>query len=657
LLKKIKNYIFPNVTDTSQQLRRFALIVVSVLTSTIVFSQTTADVSPTTLKKLTMEELMNIEVTTVSKRPEKLTEAASAIQVITREDIIRSAATSVPEALRLCPNLQVAQVSSQHWIISARGFNSTFANKLLVMINGRTVYSPLFAGVFWDAQNVLLEDVDRIEVISGPGGTLWGANAVNGVINIITKNASETQGLYASVSAGYALRHLAEARYGGSIGSKLFYRVYGQHRERNHTTLPSGEDNRDRWRLMQAGFQVDWLPTNANDVTVRGNIYGGLQRTTPDNSNIDGQNVLARWAHRFSEKSDLTAQVYFDRTWRKDVPGSMKDELGTYDVDLQHHFMIGRSHNIVWGAGYRMMKDKTQNGTLFVGFIPKDRDMHLVSTFVQDEITVIPSTLKLTIGSKFQHNVFTGFEVQPSGRLAWMVTKHNTLWTAVSRAVRMPSRIDVDYHIPAYHVPPDQPSVDGGPNFVSEKVISYELGYRVQPSQNLSLSLAGFYSVWDDLYSVEPLPGTVTYQIQNGVEGDSRGFEFAANYQPADLWRLRGGYTYFDKQLENKPGNNTDPSALSNLGSDAPHQFSIQSILDLPANFQFDVVVRYVDDQPSTQFNPEIPSYFNLDSRIAWNFRHLEVAVAGQNLLKEFHSEYGGIQIPRNVNGRVTWRF
>lgn len=623
------------------------------------FSQIPGEITSTNqIKSLSLEDLMNLEVTSVSKVSEKLSEVASAIQVITQDDIRRSAATSVPEALRLSSNLQVTQLNARHWIISARGFNSAFANKLLVMIDGRTVYSPLFAGVFWDAQNVLIDDVDRIEVISGPGGALWGANAVNGVINIITKSTKDTQGLLASVSAGTSLRNIFEARYGGTIGTKLSYRVYGMHQDRDHTLLADGQDNADKSRLTQGGFAMDWDHSANNKVAVQGNFYEGKQFTEPDASTIDGQNVMAKWSHTFSEKSELVLQTYADRTWRHDVVGTIDDQLVTYDIDLQHGFALGRNNSVLYGAGYRFMDDHTENSTPYVGMVPANRKMHLFSSFIQDEIAVIPERLKLTVGAKLEHNTFSGFEFQPSARFAVTPFKHHVFWGAISRAVRAPSRIDVDYRIPVYTVPPTSPSVAGGPNFTSEKLVAYELGYRVQPSSNVSLSLALFNNRYDDLYSVEALPGTLTYQIQNGAEGRTHGLELSGNYMVTTHWRLRGGYTYFYKDLNNKPGNVTDPAALGNLGSDAKNQIVLQSILNLPKNFQLDIVSRYVDRLPETQFNPAVESYLNLDARLGWQYKdRLTLSVNGQNLLEKQNSEIGSIQIRRGVYGQLTWRY
>jgi iron complex outermembrane receptor protein len=604
-----------------------------------------------TLKDLTLEELMDIEVTLVSRRPQRLSETASAIQVITGEDIKRSGAMNLADALRLASNLEVQQINSYAWVVSARGFDALFANKLLVMIDGRTVYTPLFAGVFWDAQNVLLEDIDRIEIVSGPGGTLWGANAVNGVINIITKTTRDTQGFYASVAGGSFLQDFGAARYGGRIGTNLTYRIYGQRFDRNSTLLPNGSDGMNAWNMTQGGFRIDYDSSEANALTLQGDSYSGAEYNAPvANSTLDGQYVLGRWTHAFSEASEMRLQLYFDRTWRRDIPSRVSDELHTYDFDFQHRFFHQR-HSIVWGLGYRLLRDEAQTSTPFVGFLPPRRNMQLFSTYVQDEITLVRDRLRFTVGTKLEHNDFSGFELQPSGRLAWTPGRKQTIWGAVSRAVRSPSRIDSDYHIPK--TPPF--AIAGGPGFDSEKLLAYELGYRVQPRRKLSLSLATFYNRYDELYSVEPARSLtpLPYTIQNGAEGQSSGAELSGTYQLVDGWRLRGGYTYFHKNLRSKPGHNVTDAVLASLGNDPSHQFSLQSIVDLPAKFQFDVTANYVDTLP----NPRVPRYLTSDARLAWRFRNLEFSVVGQNLLDKRHSEYSTAQeIPRSIYGRVSWR-
>jgi iron complex outermembrane receptor protein len=605
------------------------------------------------LLSLSLEELMNIEVHSVSKRPEKLSEAASAVQVITQEDIKRSGATNLPEALRLAPNLQVAQVNSHAWLISARGFDAIFSNKLLVLIDGRNVYSPLFAGVSWDAQNVLLEDIDRIEVISGPGAALWGANAVNGVVNIITKNANNTQGLYASASIGTLFKYSASVRYGGKIGSKLAYRVYGMYNNYDHTftrdKFGDKKEQNDKADLSQIGFRMDYTPSENSNVTLLGNFYVGNENTIPARSGIDGQNITGRWTRTFSEKSELVVQAFVDRTWKRDIPSLISEELYTYDVDLQHRFPIGKRHNLLWGAGYRFMRDEVINATQFAGIEPNLRNMEIVNGFVQDEVMLWKNRMKLTIGSKLQHNTFTGFEVQPNARLAYMPNDANTIWTAVSRAVRTPSRFDKDYFLPLYPVPDSVPSVQGGPDFISETLIAYELGYRIRPRRNLSLSLATYFNSYDNLYSVEAVPGTQTYHIQNGGEGHSVGFELSGNYQPFQWWQLRGGYTYFHKEIKDKPGHHAD---YSGLGLDPEHQALIQSIMNLPHNFQFDIVGRYVSHISG---NPGVSDYLAADVRLAYVYHKFELAAVWK-IFDDHHSEFSNTYIPPNGYLKLTCR-
>ncbi|MEX2594032.1 MAG: outer membrane beta-barrel protein [Anditalea sp.] len=481
--------------------------------------------------------------------------------------------------------------------------------------------------------------------MSGPGGTLWGANAVNGVINIITKSSQETQGLYASGAVGTYLRKKGTLRYGGKIGSDISYRIYAQHSGRNHTFLPDGTESDDKWKMTQSGFRMDWNPSEANSLMFQGNFYGGREQTEPKVTTLDGQNVLGRWTSNFS-KSQLVVQAYFDRTWRR-MP-TIGFELKTYDFEIHHRFPLGKRHSIIMGIGYRLMQDETHNYTTFGGILPNFRRMDLFNAFLQDEIIVVPDLLKFTIGTKLLHNVFTKFELQPSVRLALTPNEQHTLWSAISRSVRMPSRIDVDYFIPTTPLPPDQPQVAGGPNFISEKVIAYELGYRVQPSSRLTVSLATFYNQYDDLYSVEALPGTQIYQIQNGTEGISWGAELSGTYQVLKQWRLRGGYTYFDKDLQNKPGRTFDYSVL---GYDAQSQVLVQSMVDLPGNIQFDVTSRHLGE-----LSNQVPDYFTFDVRVAWLFKQWEFSVNGQNLWEDRHKEWGA-EIPRNIYGKVTCRF
>jgi iron complex outermembrane receptor protein len=601
------------------------------------------------LKRLSLEALMNQDVTVVARRPEKLSATPSAVQVITGQDIHRSGATSLPEALRLAPNLEVAQVNSHDWAISARGFNNTLANKLLVMIDGRTVYTPLDAGVFWDAQNVLLDDIDRIEVVSGPGGALWGANAVNGIINIVTKSARDTQGLLIEGGGGSLLQDFGAVRYGGSNGTNLFYRVYAQRFDRNATVFPNGTEANDSWDMSQGGFRMDWYPSEANTVTLQGDDYSGSEAGLAGDTFVDGQNMLGRWSHMISDTSDLSLQAYFDRTWRE-IPNSFAEDLKTYDVDFQFRFALGAQQSVTWGAGYRLMQDEVKNRPQ-LAFIPPNKNMQLFSGFVQDEITLFPDRLRLTLGTKLEHNDFSGFEVQPSARLAWMPSEGHTFWGAVSRAVRSPSRIDSDFEATV-----GPTTILGNRNFDSETVLAYEAGYRVRLLDPLSLSLATFYNDYHDLRSLNAAPSVPNeFIIGNGFNGQTWGMELSGTYQAAGWWRLRAGYTYLNKALWANQLNVT-PSVRE--GNDPENQVLIQSILDLPAHFQFDAVGRYVD----TLANPHVPSYVTFDLRLAWQWKeHLEFSVVGQNLWDNQHPEFGAAatrqEIPRSVFGKVAYSF
>jgi len=616
--------------------------------------------STETLKKLSLEELMNLEVTSVSKRPEKLSETASAIQVITGEDIRRSGATSVPEALRLASNLEVARIDSRQWAITARGFNNALANKMLVLIDGRTVYTPLYAGVYWDVQDTLLEDIDRIEVISGPGATQWGANAVSGVINITTKSAKDTQGALLIGAGGTELRGLGGLRYGGELAPGVHYRVYGKYTDRDHSVLPTGQDTLDDWHLGQGGFRLDWDKGSADLLTVQGDTYDGSMAQagttvgTTVYTDVNGSNLLARWSRKLAENSDLQLQVYYDRTHRS-IPNSIAQDLDTYDADFQHRFPLGAVHDIVWGLNYRLVGDDISHPVTFA-FLPAQVTHRWYSGFAQDEITLRPDRLYLTVGTKLEHNDYTGFEVQPSVRLAWRPDGDQTVWSAVSRAVRTPSRIDRDFYAPA--IAPFT-LLQGGPNFVSEKLLSYELGYRVQPHRQLALALATFYNDYDDLRSIEPVnpPAVFPITLANGLKGKSYGAELTADYHVNERWGLRAGYTELRSHSEPKPGS-LDRTSTRSVALDPNRQASLRSSLDLPGNVQCDATLRYVDSIAAQ----DVPAYTELDLRLGWHPAPAwELSLVGQNLLHDRHTEFGAaatrLEIERGVYGKIVWSF
>ena len=626
------------------------------------------------LKQLNVEDLMNVEVTSVARHPEKILEAASAIQVITQEDIRRSGATSIPEALRLADNLQVAQKNSHDWAISARGFNTALANKLLVMIDGRTVYTPLYSGVFWDLQDYVLADIERIEVISGPGGTLWGANAVNGVINIITKSAKDTQGLYAQAGGGSRPEDLADVRYGGALGADTQFRFYGKYFDRGSEVLANGDSASDSWRQGRGGFRVDSDPSTMDKLTVQGDVYEGHEDDqSGGTSNTSGENVLGRWSRRFSDTSDLSLQSYLDRTHLLNPvaplslgalqlagAGLLQDDLTTYDVDFQHRFRIGAANGIVWGWGFRYTHDVVSNAPA-LAFLPPTLDRDLYSIFAQDEVALRPD-LSLTVGSKLERNDYTGFEVEPNVRLSWLLNSNQALWSAISRAVRTPSRIDQDVFEAA---PPHFVLLEGGSHFTSESVVAYELGYRVQIEPQLSASVSSFFNHYNDVRSTTITPTTLLpFFFANGLEGDTYGLEFSGNYQVSDSWSMHAGYTLLKEHLHVKPGQIDINDAL-NETADPQHQFSLRSSFNLPRHTEFDTALRWVDTL-HTNNGPvvgTVPSYFELDTHLAWHASdRLEFALVGQNLLHNRHPEFGfpepsRPEIERSAYGKFTWRY
>jgi iron complex outermembrane recepter protein len=626
------------------------------------------------LKQLNVEDLMNVQVTSVARHPERLIEAASAIQVITQEDIRRSGATSIPEALRLADNLQVAQKNSHDWAISSRGFNTALANKLLVMIDGRTVYTPLYSGVFWDVQDYVLADIERIEVISGPGGTLWGANAVNGVINIITKSAKDTQGLYAQAGGGSRPQDFADLRYGGALSPDTQFRIYGKYIDRGNEVLANGDSASDSWRQGRGGFRIDSDASAIDKLTVQGDVYGGHEdQQSGGTSDSSGENVLGRWSRRISDTSDLGLQSYIDRTHTSNPaaaliinglefagPGIFKDDLTTYDVDFQHRFRIGTANNVVWGWGFRYSHDVVNNAPS-LAFLPPTLDRDLYSIFAQDEIALRPD-LSLTLGSKLERNNYTGFEVEPNVRLSWILNSKEALWGAVSRAVRTPSRIDQDFSEAA---PPHFVILEGGSDFKSESVVAYELGYRVQLDQQLSASVSSFFNHYDDIRSTTITPTTLLpFFFANGLEGDTYGLELTSNYQVTDTWSLHAGYTLLKEHLHVKPGQ-VDINDALNETADPQHQFSLRSSLNLPRHMEFDTALRWVDTLHNNDgaIVGTVPSYFELDSHLAWHASdRLEFALVGQNLLHNRHPEYGfpspaRPEIERTAYGKFTWHY
>jgi iron complex outermembrane recepter protein len=615
--------------------------------------------SPTPLKRLTLEELMSLEVTSVSRRPQRLARAASAIQVITAEEVRRSGATGLPDALRLASNLEVAQVNSRQWAISARGLNTTTANQLLVLMDGRSLYTPRMAGVLWDVQETLLEDLDRIEVISGPGATLWGANAVNGVINITTRDARDTQGLFVEGGAGDELRTFAGVRYGGALPSGFGYRVYAKHLDRDDTVLSTGADAANEWEMSQAGFRADGELSGAGTLTLQGDVYGArFGQTTAANIEASGANMLGRWSRTLSDRSDLKLQLFYDYTHRSS-PGSIIEALGTYDLDFQHRFAWGAAHDTVWGVAYRLYDNHIHN-TPGQAYVPADTRREVISGFVQDELALFEDAVHVTLGTKIEHNEYTGFELQPSVRGAWTLDRNQTLWAAISRAVRTPARVDRELFLPGS--PPFFRV--GNPDYDSEELLAYEAGYRVQPHTDLSLSLATFYNEYDRLRSVERAnpPAFVPTTTGNGQKGESYGAELTADYRPSSWWRVRLGYTELRVHIRPDRGS-TDMSFGANESHDPERWIMLRPSVDLPGDWEADATFRYV----SGIENDDVPEYSELDVRLAWQpIARLELSLVGQNLLNDHHAEFGSVssipaltrrEIERGFYGKLVWRY
>ena len=617
---------------------------------------------------------MDIEITSVAKKEQKVSETAAAIFVITQEDIRRSGVTSIAEALRLAPGVTVSRIDSNSWAIGVRGLASGFSRSLLVLIDGRSVYTPLFAGVYWDVQDTLLEDIDRIEVIRGPGGTIWGANAVNGVINIITKNAAETQGLLATAGGGSEEKGFGGVRYGGKIGENFNYRLYGKGFRRDAQFTPHLSDS-DDWQKGQGGFRTDWNLRETDNLTIQGDMYRGKagQRTSVSSFSapfaafvekdvdLSGMNLLGRWSRTLSQTSDLALQVYYDRTFRREP--TFHERRNTVDFDFHHRFKLTGHQELIWGLGYRYTKDEIETiPTLVVS--PEDRADNLFSAFIQDEIVLVEDRLRLTLGSKFEHNDYTGFEFQPSARISWTPAQGHSLWASVSRAVRTPSRVDRDVIASTAPDPalPIFARLLGNKNFDSEKVLAYELGYRIQPTDRFFVDLAAFYNRYDDLFSVEtgtPFlePGRLIFpfEFDNKLKAKIYGIELAADWRWLDWWRWRFSYSHLQINVERKPGGNDTLTVRPTEGGSPQNQVAVTSFVNLPGNLELDGIFRYVDSLPGQ----DVGRYFNLDLRLGWHAsKNVEVALVGQNLLEGHHAEWSrGTEIQRGVYTKVTWRW
>ncbi len=605
------------------------------------------------LADLSLEELGGIDITSVARRPQRLSEAPAAVFVITGEDIRRSGATTLPEALRLAPNLQVARLDASQYAIGTRGLNTSTENKFLVLIDGRSVYDPINSGVYWDVQDTLLEDVERIEIISGPGGTLWGSNAVNGVINVITKDARDSQGTLGSLGLGTEERAQGEARFGGAQGGGA-YRVYAKYLERDAALANATHTSAfDSWHRIQGGFRIDWDATG-DHWTLQGDGYKGLvdqPGATPDKT-FQGANVLGRWRRSLSGGGSLQTQLYFDQTRRKQLsPLARGLDLArdTWDLELQHNVHLGDRHEVVWGGGYRSAQERIRGNTAAVAFLPADKELRLANLFAQDSIALAGEDLVLTLGTKVEHNVYTGREWQPSARVAWKRRKNQLLWAALSRAVRTPSRVDRDFYVQTPGL-----VLRGGPNFRSEALVAYEAGYRAQAGPRVSFSASAYYNDYQDIRTLEQGSARV---IANQMDGHVYGAELWGEVVVTEGWHLRPGYALLRENLRLRPGS-TAFRGISSAGNDARHRLLLGSVLSLGPRVEFDGILRHLSALP----DPAVPAYTTLDARLGWKPRRgLEFSLVGQNLFSRRHLEFSASGPPSEIlrGGllKVAWTF
>jgi iron complex outermembrane recepter protein len=606
------------------------------------------------LSQLSLEQLANLEVTSVTKAPQPLQQAPASIYVITHDDIARSGVTSISEALRLAPNLTITQLTASNYVAAARGFggnpaDQSFSNKLLILIDGRSVYSPLFSGVYLDAQDIMLEDVERIEVISGPGASLWGANATNGVINIITRPAYLTDGTLVSVSGGNREQDLS-ARYGGKLDDDTAFRVYGKTFQRAALQEPDHSSAHDNWYRAQGGFRLDRSRVD-DTLTLQGDIYRALENDAGQASDMmSGANLLTRWQRRYA-RSDIQLQAYFDQTETFAPFGGTAFVLHTWDVEFQQGMSLSGGQKLVWGAGERLYSYSINNTPTF-GFAPTRRNLTLSNLFVQDTLTLGPS-VKLTAGLKLEDDPYAGWQFLPDIRGAWELDAANELWVSASRAVRSPTPFDVDVQEKVGPVL----YLRGNPGFKPERLRAYEIGYRGAPFSAVSLSASFFYNEYEGLRSVEPssAAGPLPFNWANGIEGHTYGFEAWARWQVMPGWRLSPGVRTVHEDLTFSPGAST-LLGLPQAGDDPTSQILLTSSMDLSRRFTFDATLRRVSALP----DPALPAYTEMNAHLGWRAREtLQLALSGFNLLHSRHLEFPapyGEEIPRSVMLQLQWR-
>ena len=645
----------------------------------------------TALKDLSLEELSQIDVTSPSKEPTPALRSPVAIYVITGEDIRRSGVTTIPDALRLAPGVEVARIDGSKWSVGIRGFGTRLSRSVLVLMDGRSVYTPLFAGTYWEVQDTLLEDIDRIEVIRGPGGTIWGPNAVDGVINIITKSTKDTQGTFASAGGGNEEQGLFNFRYGGDDGKGLTYRVYAK----GFTRGPEyhfNHDNFDDWRGLQGGFRMDWTGGPRDEFTLQGDVYrqedgervSVSTYVPPINYNVDGNadlsggNLLFRWKRTFSEGNDFQLQTYYDRTNRYEP--NLGENRDTFDVDLLARTKITARQELLYGLGARSSDGRFIEVASGLVFSPLHRDDYLFSGFIEDDITLVDRRLLLTAGTKVLRTNYTGFNFEPSVRLLWTPNDKQSFWASYTHALRTPSDAEEDFYLSSFLGTSNGVQLfarfNANPQFAPEQLNGYEVGYRQLIAKNFYIDFAGFFNNYHDLFSQDlagpislettlpfPVPAEppthllLPAQFRNDLYGFTTGAEVAPEWRPTSFWRLRTSYSYLNMNLSKQPGTALGATPASVVGSSPRHEASVDSSWDLGKKLQVDFIYRYVSALPAVS----APAYSTADARIAWRFYpQLEFSVAGQNLFQRYHIEYGAdpngpVAILRSVYASLAW--
>lgn len=688
-MKNDYNELTRPVRQSNQRVSVLALLILLSLPLPMAWAQQPKN----DLTTASLEDLLNIEVTSVSKKEEKLFDTAAAIYVITQEEIRRSGLTNLPELLRLVPGLSVARIDGNKWAISARGFNGRFANKLLVLLDGRTIYSPETSGVYWEVHDVPLETIERVEVIRGPGGTLWGANAVNGVINIITKHTKDTQGGLLTLGGGSEERGFGSARYGGSLGEHADYRVYARYFNRGSLVNALGRAVNDGQQSLRGGGRVDWQLTQRDALTLQGDVYRTNLHEASTNLSLDtpfapvantpgeftGGNLLGRWTRRLSTQSDLALQVYYDRFARDNY--DLGVTVNTVDLDFQHRFAPGHRQEIIWGGGYRHVWDRS-NGTnrTPAQFVPADETSRLASIFAQDEITLVKDRLRLILGSKLQyfsrkHDISSDLKLQPNVRVSWVPGRNQSVWGAVSQAVKTSARTEENLRANYAAFPGPDGTLNvltlfGNDEVKFETVRAHELGYRVQPGPQVSFDVAAFYNRYNHLHTYEP--GQPFFEAEprprivipiyydNLMRGETYGAEVSAHWNVVRQWKLTGSYALLRMQLH-RDATSRNVEAEKIEGHSPRHQFQLHSWLKLPRNFELDSALYTVSSLTTLQ----VPSYTRLDVRLGWRVQeNIELSLGLQNLLDNRHPEFNGAdqavvasQVKRSLYGKLIWHF